>query len=422
MNRSFLICSLIATVTTAGLPASAQVALDTPPTKPGALAGSGQSFEQETLDMACLIETTGGMSYLAGTCGPVYTEWPTEGTTCCDLGEYDADIGDCVLSCTCEYLDEDVEPIIDAEYEYLLRGVPVLFQFDRKLGNQAANPIGCGPVAVTSLMLWYHSLGWVDLAAPYENVSGKIDWETMTGDVAAYLNTLFFKNNGATRPVDMLPGMTDFLAASGYTANVTHYDFGEANADSRFEHVKSSILQGRPVILGYDSDLADGGLGSAWNDDWGYIDHYGVIVGFDDTTDPPRIFVNKGHGASSDGTREDSVYDWVIGNGNVHLWFVELLSAEKSFGDERCPGDDLDAFFDRLEIDGEYVGATELDTPYAGYPVQTSFIAGESCDLIGGIVSHDEEVVVERTEVVECSDLYSFYDQDLGTGGLVLTP
>ncbi len=365
---------------------------------PGAMPGMG-SHSYGGWDLPCTKTYVDGRIIQSSSCGD-----------CCDFDEYEADSGGCLYTCSCDYSEERTRTVVDDTYEYRVRGVPVLFQFDAKPWKADFYPIGCAAVAATELMLWYYGRGWVDLAMGYENGSGEVDWETMVGEMAGYVDTMFFKDAGAVFPLDFQPGVEDFIADSGYTANVTHYDFEEDEADERFVHIKSSILDGRPVILGFDSDLERGGLGSAMGDDCGWIDHYALIVGFDDTVDPPLIYVNQGWGTQSDGTVQDTEYEWVIGDGNVHLWFVQFTASEKSTTDEVCPADEWSTLFDQLEIDGEFIGATEIDTSYGSYPVYSRLISGSTCDVIGGDVTHEEEYTYEWTETESCANRYNLYD------------
>ena len=74
---------------------------------------------------------------------------------CCDIDSYKDDASSCVLSCSCTYSEhrEGTREVVEAEYPVLIRGVPILSQFDAR-SRSGYQPIGCGPIAVTQLALY----------------------------------------------------------------------------------------------------------------------------------------------------------------------------------------------------------------------------------------------------------------------------
>ena len=341
---------------------------------------------------------------------------------CCGLEEYEADSANCVSSCTCEFTEErhSTRTVVDAVYPTLIRGVPVLFQYDTKPKRTKKYPIGCGPVALSSLFLWYHSLGWTGLADDYENGSGEIAWDIMVEDMADYLDTWVRKNASPTLMKKVQPGMEDFLSDSGYSANITHLEVTDDSdeTDDAFEQIKSSVQQGRPIILGYDiNESAGGGIGGG-GDDFGFIDHYGVIVGYDDTVSPAQIYVNTGWGADSTGNDDGNTYDWVIGAGKVHLWFVQLRAGEKDVGSEVCATENWDTVYDPLSLadpkhsETDYFGVMFKHSSYNSYPVQNRVIRGAECGVIGGEETHEEDYIYtyEWSEELSCQGKDETYD------------
>jgi len=352
---------------------------------------------------------------------------------CCSIDDYEDDANGCVASCECSYSEEreGTRDVVDAEYPVRIRGVPILTQFDAKTrrGNQ---PIGCGPIAVSQLALYYGAWGWTDLIDTYKGSSGQAKWKDLAYDAADALDTWVRNNASPTFMRKMKPGIEDLFSDLGYSTNVTYETVkskGTQEADS-FEHIKSSILQGRPVILGFDvNEEAGNGIGGG-GDNVGFIDHYGLIVGYDDTGSTPRIEINMGFGyiilGEFDGGQSinegASSYEWEIGSGKVHLWFVEMDASEKttlSNGkvDEECalpsPKDIYSPDFITDEDGVEWdVGATyALDST----PVMRELMQGSDCDLLGGEVTHEEDYTYTAywSDEFSCHFRYGIFDEML---------
>lgn len=390
------------------------------------MSGSSMTFGTMGTLSGAVSPTLGActVTYLNGSRQSVLSCSTNTGDLCCDYDEWESG-ANCKTSCSCERTGERDVTVVDASYPTLLRGVPVLFQFDTKPTRDAYAPVGCGPVAVAQLMLWYHGLGWTGLAANYE-ASGLIDWEALTGDLAssAYLDTWVRNNASPTFMSQVQRGIEDFVNDQGYDVEVAHYEVkdeasGDAiGADTAMGHITNAVSNGRPVVIGYDVDYdAGGGIGGG-GDDLGYIDHYGLVVGFDESTDPPQIIVNVGWGAwDSSGDGYTETYDFVVGSGKLHLWTVKLDAADKDLGSGICPADSWDVLYDPLVAviekssgtSTEYVGVTFASAGYDGYPVAQRFMSGERCDAIGGEVSHVETESYTYTESASCSVLYAAY-------------
>ena len=338
---------------------------------------------------------------------------------CCSEDEYADDSESCVLSCLCTVTEEETatRTVVDAEHEVLIRGVPIFEQFDirDRDGNQ---PVGCGPIAIVELLTWYSAWGFSELTAEYENNAGVIDWEAMAIDAADAANTIILTDGSPTLPGQMENGLESMIARAGYSVSM-HRDIvtdSASETNAAFEKIKSNIQQGRPIIIGYDTDAdAGGGIGGG-GDDWGFIDHYCIIVGYDDTGDTPQIYVNTGwgnHGGIDTSYNGLGLYDWVIGDGRVHLYFVEMTAGEKTMDDdavvEYCPLDDFASIYDSENS----VTITGLDA--SSLPVMSTLMSDTDCAVVGGTESHEETYTYSdtRQEGIDCAPRYSVYEKPL---------
>ena len=352
---------------------------------------------------------------------------------CCDLEDYKDKASRCVLSCDCTYSEhrEGTKEVVEAEYPVMIRGVPILDQFDARSRN-GYQPIGCGPIAVTQLALYYDAWGWTDVTCSYLNSNGKAKWKKMARDAADTLGTWVRNNASPTFINRMKPGIEDIFADFGYSAHVDHDEVrsrGSEEADA-YEKIKTSILQGRPVVLGFDVNADPGGGIGGGGDNFGYIDHYGLIVGFDDTGSTPRIDVNMGW-ADFDGTFDGGTtidagivsYEWEVGKGKVHLWFVQLDASEKTLlsdgsVDEHCTTPDPHLYMTPSSVVGSngrtyYIGSTYEDD--TSTPVMRDLIQGSDCQLLGGEVTRleDYDYIATWTDKLSCARRYDIYDDVL---------
>lgn len=382
----------------------------------------------DVFELPCTKTYVDGRTRRVASCGGESTQ-----EVCCDIDSYKNDASSCVLSCSCTYSEhrEGTREVVEAEYPVLIRGVPILSQFDAR-SRSGYQPIGCGPIAVTQLALYYDAWGWTDVTCSYLNSDGKAKWKKMARDAADTLGTWVRNNASPTFINRMKPGIEDIFADFGYSARVDHdvvKNRGSEEADA-YEKIKTSILQGRPVVLGFDVNAdAGGGIGGG-GDNLGFIDHYGLIVGFDDTGSTPRIDVNMGWsavtGTFDGGTSIDvgiTSYNWEVGTGKVHLWFVQLDASEKTLlsdgsVDELCTTPNPHLYMTPssvLDSDGDdsHIGSTyEFDTTT---PVMHDLIQGSDCELLGGEVTRQEDYdyVATWTDTISCSQRYAIYDDVL---------
>ena len=400
-----------------------------PSKKPSAEAGSfaPESFAGKYADFLfpssfnCTKTFTDGRSIKTRTCGG-----ESEAEICCGLDQYETNADSCVLSCECLYSEErrGSNKVVDAQYSNMIRGVPVFDQFDAE-GWWTFQPIGCGPIAVTQLALWYHGWGFTGLGNPYKNSRGEIRWKDLAYDAADSLDTWIRINASPTLPGKMLRGMTDLFADLGYDASVNHVEVSDAGSEeaSSFAQIRTNILQGRPVVIGFDIDAEEGGGIGGGGDDVGFIDHYGLIVGYDDRDGVEEIHINMGWGGDY-GDEGTKTYEWKVGTGKVHLWFVQMKAREKTMGTdgrpvEECPSDDPYGMFAPNSIidsngDRSYIGATFEENRS---PVQRELLRETSCELLGGDVTHLEyyDYTYEWSDDYSCHERYSRYD-DVASG------
>lgn len=341
---------------------------------------------------------------------------------CCTIDEYKADADSCTTECSCTYTEERTRTEIE-EHPVLIRGVPVLSQFNAG-GGSTYKPIGCAAIALVELGLYYGSWGWSNLLAS----SGKTDWEQQAYEAADFLRTWVRRNQSPTLMSTVQAGIEDFFDDAGYTASVTYVEVtdDEDEQDAAWGRITHSIDEGRPVYIGFDSngEHEGGGIGGG-GDNFGFIDHYALIVGYDDTGSTRKIHVNMGWGYFEEATACDdgacltlkegvAVYDWEIGRGKVFLWMVHLDASEKTVADEQCPLHSFYSYFTPTEVvakDGgdRYLGATYYkDTT----PVLRTLIRGSDCALLGGSQVVGEETydyTFTETEV-SCANRYDLYD------------
>lgn len=342
-----------------------------------------------------------------------------ESEFCCDASAFADDADVCAVSCLCTFEESrsQTQTSTIAEHEVLLRGVPMFSQFKTQPDTDT-HPIGCGPIAIVELLTWYGAWGWTELVSPYIDRHERINWVDMAWDAADAADTYFFKKASPTLPRNMKPAIEQLVDAAGYRVHVDHRKVwdNEDELAENFERIKTSIQQGRPVIIGFDIDETPGGGIGGGGDNLGFIDHYGVIVGYDIRDGIPGIYVNQGAGRSVfDGSDYTGLeyFEWDIGSGRVHLYFVALDASEKTringAIDEECP---IDIYQERYATDTEGVsfgvtggGADEL-------PLISTLIAETDCSVVGGTETETitRDYTITRTEGLDCSARYAVYD------------
>jgi hypothetical protein len=261
-------------------------------------------------------------------CWYTYKNLSTEPIDSCDNVDDDCCEPDegpnstCLKKCECECQGDWIP-----EYSYtqtshgdhrFIRGIPILYQFDVNKGSCGVIPIGCGPIVIAELAIFYDEIGYKNLSDGHMS-SSKVQWQDMTIDIHNnHVKTGCFPGVDATwvKTGKMKAGIKSYFNHQGYYPTVSHLTYKEKKEATALKKIKAEIKAGRPIVLGYDSDEKKG-LGS----DWGFIDHYGLISGYKNNA----IFVNTGWGAG-----DNEWYYWNIGRGKVHLYTTKMKSSEKS--------------------------------------------------------------------------------------------
>ncbi len=189
--------------------------------------------------------------------------------------------------------------------------------------------VGCGPVAATTVLAWYDSLGFDNLVtnAGYSTH----DSATYTGwqGVAVRLNVLMDTTEAGTAAYTLSgnfeDGFEEYIDERGYTGGISEVD--------EDEDIVGEIVDGRPLILLY----ASGG--------WAR-DHYAAIVGYynDAADDDFYIHVNVGWGGYSvtfengDTTVAGVVrYHWdhlYEGVQDAKIWRVRIYSGDTEWDED----------------------------------------------------------------------------------------
>lgn len=377
------------------------------------------------LDFPCTKTYISGRVVTVSQCGG-----ESEAEVCCTFDEYKDDVDSCVASCVCSYSEDRTgeREVVIAEHPTLIRGVPIFLQYDAKdkSGNQ---PIGCGGIVVSMLASWFSARGYTKLTRSHES-GGEIGWRSLTTKLAEdYLDTWIRNNASPTYVRKITPGIQDYWNDKGYNVDISKYTVKDGDEDAEFSRIKTSINNGRPVILGFDVDLNKGGGIGGGGDDFGFIDHYGLIVGYDDTGAKDIIYINMGWGdftgkaCDKNGDNCMDLLDGVIqtefkvGKGKAHTWYVSMDASQKTkvdgVVDEQCPLPDPKGMFKPNKYDGVDIGATFATSLL---PPKKVMIADSLCAVVGGEEVETETYAYTRKwkETYNCDSRYSIYDDVLG--------
>lgn len=293
-----------------------------------------------------------------------------------------------------------------------IRGIPALaqheFYHDRKDKDVVS---GCGPVAAAELLMWYHARGWNGLLDDYigssGDVVGKIKWQELTQDLGInYLDTKYgseWEWNGLfqgweetgkwgmTYPSKITEGIETFVEYRGYDVNVDYRTCKSGEESTVYERIKHLVNAGRPILIGFDISSENGapvggGIGGG-GDNAGFIDHYGLITGYREDANSQRISVNVGWGSGSKNSRGDETnlfYDFTIGKGKIHLWYVKLYADEKSHNSDDiwCPADELLEMVVEGQSVSSTIGSTAQESKYDDFEILNPIIGGSSCAVI----------------------------------------
>ncbi len=304
---------------------------------------------------------------------------------CCEWqdGEF-VDTGDCLSSCECECEGEEWKVI---DYPVHLRGVPTLFQHDvvvNPIEIQIAGgtteacdttvAVGCGPIAVSEVLIWYDQLGWDEILANYRTAGNEVQWRELAEDLRDdYLGSYCWGEQTATLLGPMEKGFEEFVSDLGLSVSVTRFVIKSRDESVGWSTIRSEINANRPLMLAYNTDGRNG-IASGW------VDHFGVISGYDDVLGSKIIHVVTGWGEG-----DNETYEWDIPSNKVHLYSV-VMGAGGSGGAEWCSAiGDVNDYF--AEDDGD-LDFSASKSSYDDWPIQEdlSGTTPPDCDRIGGTI------------------------------------
>ena len=205
----------------------------------------------------------------------------------------------------------------------LISGVPRYYQADMRVGGSCWFPSGCGPVAGASVCAWWDRRGFPNLIDDGELESDGLPQQAIVDLGAAhYMNRDTSCAKSWVLPGNFAEGLEDYMNDHlGTRADVVRFevfryritDTGYEMPDSGhtgsyeelFEIVREEIWNGRPMVYLFRYE------GEQNNDDtYKAADHYGVVVGYDQTDGSRRLVVqaNQSTGTNSAVTGYQNVY------------------------------------------------------------------------------------------------------------------
>jgi hypothetical protein len=267
-----------------------------------------------------------------------------------------------------------------------IRGVPNLDQYpvDISFGKTAA--VGCGPLAVAELMIWYASIGYPELASNHENSAGRIQWKDLTDDLRDRLPTSTLFSDGGTS-IDpgqkMADAIEDYIEDQGYSATVQWDIAKDGDEKKSLKVVKSYINNGKPVLIAFDTGDKD-----TLHTEVGY-DHMALVVGYEDD----QVLINMGNGRG-----DNQWYKWDFDGGKVFTMVVQMDSMR--YTDETwCAHDDgLSAHL----TDTSGMGYTTQSSDYDDYAM-AYHLAGEGC----GVLSNADFLTIDVDTPVQDVTYYA---------------
>ncbi len=190
----------------------------------------------------------------------------------------------------------------------LISGVPRYYQADMRVGGSCWFPSGCGPVAGASICAWWDKRGFPNLIDDTERESDGLPQGAIVDLGAAhYMNRDTSCAASWVLPATFQTGleayMNDHLGPRAEVARfeVFRYritdsgyeipDSGHTGSyDELFEIVRNEIWNGRPMVYLFRHD------GKQNHDDtFKPTDHYGVVVGYDQTDGARRLVIQANH-------------------------------------------------------------------------------------------------------------------------------
>jgi hypothetical protein len=212
----------------------------------------------------------------------------------------------------------------------LISGVPRYYQADMRVGGSCWFPSGCGPVAGASICAWWDKRGFPNLIDDTELETDGLPQQAIVDLGAAhYMN----RDTGCAKswvlPGNFQEGLEEYMNDHlGPRAGVVRFevfryrftDSGYEMPDSGhtgsyeelFEIVRNEIWNGRPMVYLFRGDRKQN------NDDtFKAADHYGVVVGYDQTDGSRRLVIQANQ--STDDNTAVSGYQNVYMGSNRYL-------------------------------------------------------------------------------------------------------
>ncbi|UCF09774.1 MAG: hypothetical protein JSW65_06865 [Candidatus Bipolaricaulota bacterium] len=206
----------------------------------------------------------------------------------------------------------------------LISGVPRYYQAEMRIGGSCWFPTGCGPVAGASICAWWDKRGFPNLIDDTELQSDGLPQQAIIDLGAAhYMNRDTSCAKSWVLPGNFQDGLEDYMNDHlGTRADVARFevfryritgdgyempDTGHTGTyDELFEIVREEIWNGRPMVYLFRWE------GEQNNDDtFKVADHYGVVVGYDQTDGSRRLVIQA--------NQSTETYSAVTGYQNVYI-------------------------------------------------------------------------------------------------------
>ena len=186
----------------------------------------------------------------------------------------------------------------------LISGVPRYYQLDMRVGGSCWFPSGCGPVAGASVCAWWDKRGFPDLIDDSERESDGLPQQAIVDLGAAhYMNRDTSCAKSWVLPGNFAEGLEEYMNDHlGPRAAVTRfeviryritdsgYEIPESGATGTYEElfqiVRDEIWNGRPMVYLFRWDHHQNA-----DDTFKPADHYGVVVGYDQTDGSRRLVI-----------------------------------------------------------------------------------------------------------------------------------
>ena len=206
----------------------------------------------------------------------------------------------------------------------LISGVPRYYQLDMRVGGSCWFPSGCGPVAGAAVCAWWDKRGFPNLIDDSELEADGLPQQAIVDLGAAhYMNRDTSCAKSWVLPGNFQEGLEDYMndhfgtradtvrfEVIRYRITDTGYDMPDSGHtgtyEELFEIVRTEIWNGRPMVYLFRWD------GSQNNDDtFKVCDHYGVVVGYDQTDGSRRLVIQA--------NQSDDPNSMVTGYQNVYV-------------------------------------------------------------------------------------------------------